>query len=290
MKSIVYILIAVFIGTILTSAFPKSSLEQEQVVKIECVDESPDLNLLKESCLIIKNRLDDYGIQDFEISVDVDRKIIEISLSDKVDLNEILPLTTEKGGIEFYETFNRQDVVKLIEKEDTLFSLLNIPSGSREMDNTSAIFGYCKEQNKSQVDAYIAEHYVSKPNQGIDFVWSESANKDGDYCLHVLNHHAAMDKSQVLKSSVKYSSTTGYPELIIDFNTKGDSIWQDITRSNIGKSIALVIDGKVYCAPVVKSEIKEGKCQISGNFSTQKIGRLNAFINNDELPLVFKEK
>jgi SecD/SecF fusion protein len=165
---------------------------------------------------------------------------------------------------------------------------LKIHEASQEIDNTSAILGFCKEQNKSQVDSYIAGHYVSAPDQGIKFLWSESANIDGNYYLYLLKHKAAMDKSDILRSDVKYDNTTGQQELMIGFNTGGRLLWQNLTKSNLGKSIAIVLDDKVYSAPKVMAEIRDGQCMIAGNFSSQEINRLKSLINNGELLLDFK--
>jgi len=51
-----------------------------------------------------------------------------------------------------------------------------------------------------------------------------------------------------------------------------------MTRENIGKNIAIVIDGKVVAAPVVQAEIKEGKCMISGNFSKGDASKMKALL------------
>ena len=78
--------------------------------------------------------------------------------------------------------------------------------------------------------------------------------------------------------------------MIITFDKVGKSIWKDVTQRNVGKSIAIVLDKKVLQAPVVKSEILEGKCILSGDFSMKEITWLNSMINNEELPLDFKIK
>jgi SecD/SecF fusion protein len=290
MKSIIYILLVVVLSGIVVSACPKSISNQKQVVTIQSVDASPNANLLNVSCSIIKNRLKDYGLQSFEISANPTQKTIDITFTDKVDVNEILQLITSKGKIEFYETYNRLDVIKLLEKEDKLFSILNIPLENYEIDNSSAIFGYCKLQNKSQVDSYIAKYYVSKPDQGIKYLWSESTNKDGNYYLYLLKHQAAMDKSQILEAVVvKSNDIAGNPDLMINLNQNGTLVWQSLSKNNIGKTIAIVLDNVVYSAPKLIGEINNGKCTLGVN-SIKEITRIKSLIGNDELPLEFKLK
>jgi len=287
MKSIIYILLAVLLFGIVVSAIPKSISNQKQVITIQSMDESHRTNLLNESCSIIKNRLKDYGLQGFEVSANEIQKSIAITFNDKVNVNEILPLIIAKGKIGFYETYDRSDVIKLIAKDDKLYSLLNIPSE----DHSSAILGYCNIQNKSQVDSYIAEHYVSKPDQGIKYLWSKSSNKDGNYILYLLKHQAAMEKSQILETVVvKQPNKSDRSDLMINLNKTGTVLWQSLSKSNIGKQIAVVIDNVVYCAPKVMGEINNGKCMISGDFSPKEITCLKSLINNGELPLEFKLK
>ena len=57
---------------------------------------------------------------------------------------------------------------------------------------------------------------------------------------------------------------------------------------NFYKSIALVMDNKVYYAPKVMEEIKNGRCKISGDFSVKEAKMLISLIVNGELPLDFE--
>jgi SecD/SecF fusion protein len=278
MKSIVYILI-MLICSILISAVPNSTSNQKKVIEIHSAVDNPDPALLDESCRIIRNRLSDYGLQNVDVSVDPNRSSINISVSDKTDTDAILPLLTSKGEIEFYETYDRADVVKLLEEGDKLYSLLNIVPGNA----TAAILGYCKPGLKSQVDSWLAQHYVSKPGEGIKFAWSKGPNRNGDYCLYLLKHNAALDKDEILEASAGKADDSY--ELMITFNENGTLKWQDLSRNNINKSIAMVIDNLVYFAPVLKDEIKSGKCSVSGNFTLEDVTLLKSLINNGELPL-----
>ena len=285
MKSIVYILIAVFVCGILISAIPNLTSNRKQVVEIQCVDKNPDSKLLDESCLIIKKRLYDNGLQNFDISVNSDQKIIKVTFSEKIDVNKILPLLISNGKIEFYETYDRDDFIKLLGKGDQLFSMLNIASENFGVNNSPAILGYCKPGNRYQVESYMAQHYVSKPEEGIKFAWSKNINKRGDYYLYLLKRGAVLNNQQILEASIGKMGDNN--DLMITFNEDGALIWQNLSKNNINKSIAIVIDHMVYSAPVVKDEIKGGKCSISGNFTLEELTQLKSLINDGELPLDF---
>jgi hypothetical protein len=284
MKSIVYLLVVVLFSSFIIAALPHAISNQKQIIKIESV-EHVGSGLLDESCIIIKKRLKDYGLQNFDVSVNNNQKNIDITFNDNVDVNEILPLLISKGKIALYETYNRSDVINLLEKWDILFSILNIPSDNAELSISSAILGYCKSQNKTQVDSYLAKHDFSRPGQGINCLWSEKPNKNGDYYLYLLKHDPALDKTHIL-GSVE-SNTNNNTELMVVFNESGTLAWQELSKNNIGKPIALVIDNLVYFDPILKDEIKEGKCVISGNFTLKEIKQIKSLINNDELLVEF---
>ena len=70
----------------------------------------------------------------------------------------------------------------------------------------------------------------------------------------------------------------------IDFNKEGASTFGKITGDNIGKKIAIVLDDKVYSAPVVKDRIPNGKAVISGNFGIKEANDLAIVLRSGSLP------
>ena len=287
MKSIIYIIIAALFLTHPLFASIGWKENQKQEIKLQADDEHPDSIALSKSAAIIEKRLSDYGLQNFLVNENLTKNSIDIVFNDPVAESEILPLLTSRGKIEFYETLNRRDVIKLLDKDDRLYSLLNISSDNQFTDSSPAILGYCNSQSKSEVDAYLAEHYVSKPYQGIKFLWSQKSNSSGDFYLFLLKHHASMDGFQIQEAGLAGGGTSNNASLTIQFNSSGVKMWQDLTKNNIGKPVAIVIDEAVYSAPQVMSEIKEGKCLISGDYSPKEIMILGSLLNNEELPLEF---
>lgn len=275
------------LGSTLFTSCIKSVSEQKQVITIQSIEKAtPDL--LNESSSIIKQRLTDFGIKDADVSVITSNGTIEITLDSKVDLNEILPLLTAKGKIEFYETYNSADIISLLDKDSNLFNLLNIQQKSSEFGNSTAILGYCQISNRAKVDSYIAINSMCSLNQGVNYLWSKNPDKNGNYYLYVLKQNAALDKSQIKKVMVSNNKNTNSAELQIEFNENGALTWLNLSRNNLDKPIAIVIDNAVYAAPIVRSEIKSGKCQITGDFTLPEIALLKSIIGNKDLPLEFK--
>jgi preprotein translocase subunit SecD len=70
-----------------------------------------------------------------------------------------------------------------------------------------------------------------------------------------------------------------YVCIAITFSAEGRERFAEFTRENIDTRLAIVIDGKLYCAPVIRAEIPGGKAEISGQFGDQEAWELAAKIN-----------
>lgn len=81
-----------------------------------------------------------------------------------------------------------------------------------------------------------------------------------------------------------YDPQKGYGVTMI-MNIKGAQEWAKITRENIGKQIAIVLDDAVYSAPVVQSEITGGNSSITGNFTLEEAQDLATILKSGKLPI-----
>ena len=84
-----------------------------------------------------------------------------------------------------------------------------------------------------------------------------------------------------LKSAqLSFDTSTGEPIVNLNFNDEGAKLFEQITRDNVGKTVAIYLDGQVISAPVVREAITGGQAQISGNFTPEEgkllVGRLNS--------------
>jgi len=67
-------------------------------------------------------------------------------------------------------------------------------------------------------------------------------------------------------------------------NAEGSKTWARMTKDNIGKSIAIVLDGYVYSAPTVNAEIAGGSSQITGNFTVEEAKDLANTLKSGKMP------
>ena len=77
---------------------------------------------------------------------------------------------------------------------------------------------------------------------------------------------------------------TGAPEVSMRMNTEGARRWAGMTKANIGKAIAIVLDGSVYSAPRVNGEITGGSSAITGNFTIEDTKDLANTLKSGRMP------
>jgi len=79
-------------------------------------------------------------------------------------------------------------------------------------------------------------------------------------------------------------SGSGSPEISMTMNAEGAKAWARITKANIGRSIAIVLDDRVYSYPTVNGEISGGQSQITGNFTNREADDLVKLLSTGKLP------
>ncbi len=92
----------------------------------------------------------------------------------------------------------------------------------------------------------------------------------------------------VQHASVEFTTRTNEVIVALNFNKEGGDIFAKITKDNIGKPLAIFLDGELKSAPVIRDEIRDGKAQISGNFSPQEAKDLVRDLNFGALPVPIK--
>jgi len=95
--------------------------------------------------------------------------------------------------------------------------------------------------------------------------------------LYVRNT-ALLDQT-ALKSARVEGNNFGLPQIALTFSDAGREQFAEVTRQNIGKRLAIVIDGRLYSAPTILTEISGGKATVTGNFTEHEAQELVAGIN-----------
>ena len=174
-------------------------------------------------------------------------------------------------------------------KQNPLFSLLQ-PSGARGY----ACIGYAHYADTAQINKIFAMPQIKqlfppefKPmwtvkasemdvNGNIfELVAIKATSRDGK---------APLDGGVVTDARVQYGNTGASPQVSMSMNTEGANIWARMTKENIGRQIAIVIDGMVYSYPNVQNEITGGSSQITGNFTLEEAEDLANVLKSGKLP------
>lgn len=283
MKSIVYILIAIIISSILISAIPMSNNKAEKIITLQCSDYNADLVMLNKSAEIIENRLKDFSSEKFDITVIPEKKQIQVVLTNNWDLKDVETLL-QKGTLAFYETYNHESLSALLNGDNHLFSLLN----DVVANNSDVQIGCTSIPELEKVNDYLNSVGL---NQKCKFVWRQFSG-NSDVCLYALK--LDVEKGALLEGadieSIKFNqdNTSENYSIEIRFKKSAVEVWSNATKRNINNVIAIVLDNNVINAPVLKSVIDNGKCSITGNFTQTQVRYFAALGNNGELPLNFK--
>ncbi len=91
-------------------------------------------------------------------------------------------------------------------------------------------------------------------------------------------------EGNVITNASDRVSQTGTFEVEMSMSSEGGRTWARLTKANIGKSIAIVMDGYVYSFPTVQNEIKGGRSSITGNFSPEEAKDLANILKSGSLP------
>lgn len=87
------------------------------------------------------------------------------------------------------------------------------------------------------------------------------------------------------KAKVEFNPNTGEPTVSLIFDKTGSDLFAKITKENIGKTVAIFLDGQPISAPIVQQEITGGQAVISGNFTPQEAKLLVGRLNSGALPV-----
>ena len=173
-------------------------------------------------------------------------------------------------------------------KANPLFAVLQ-PSQSQR----GACIGYANAADTSKVNALLRKTkdmfpaefrpmWSVKPVKGMgadnifELVAIKASSRDGK---------APLDGSSVTDARVSYNSQSGgNPTVSMSMNAEGANTWARLTKDNIGKQIAIVLDGTVYSYPVVNTEITGGNSEISGNFDIEEATDLTNVLKSGKLP------
>ena len=151
--------------------------------------------------------------------------------------------------------------------------------------------GYAHERDTADIDKLIYGSEAKKiiPSD-VKLLWSA---KPVDGTKNIFELHALKVTSTTGRAPLEGDVITdardefdnfGHPCVSMSMNNEGARLWAQLTKQNVGKAIAIVLDGVVYSAPRVNGEISGGNSQITGNFTIEDTKDLANTLKSGRMP------
>ena len=180
--------------------------------------------------------------------------------------------------------------IEAYKKQNPLFALLTPSQATGD-----ACIGYASAIDTAKINKYLAMPQVAeifpsefrpmwtvKPSERIDsdnifeLVAIKSTSRDG---------RAKLDGGVVTDARVVYDhGSNGEPSVSMSMNAEGANVWARMTGDNVGRQIAIVLDGMVYSYPNVNGPITGGQSSITGHFTPEEATDLVNVLKSGKLP------
>ncbi len=166
-------------------------------------------------------------------------------------------------------------------KANPLLSRMQLAQGE------NCVVGYVHYSDTAAINEYIASHeFRSVAPRDLKLLWGvQSIDPEGQIfeLYAVKGAQAALDGDVVMSAADSFDQQ-GNPCVTMAMNSRGSNMWAKLTKNNIGKCVAIVLDGYVYSAPAVRGEITGGRSEISGNFTIEATKDLANVLRSGKMP------
>jgi len=190
---------------------------------------------------------------------------------------------------------SNEDALAKFEKENPLFAVLRPYTNDKgQLISTGAAVGYSHYKDTAEVNTYLKMKQVTEllPKE-LKFFWTvKPATWDKTEVYYELvaikvttnDRTAPLTGDAITNARDEFENGSSTAQVTMSMNGEGSNTWARLTRENIGKQIAIVLDGYVYSYPTVQSEIKGGNSQITGNFTITEAKDLANVLKSGKLP------
>ncbi|MEI8278742.1 MAG: protein translocase subunit SecDF [Bacteroidota bacterium] len=172
-----------------------------------------------------------------------------------------------------------------------------IPNITREGTvNDGPVVGLVAKKDTATLNHYLALDVVrNKFPNNVRFVYGAEEKADRQnpnrpmmlYAIRTVpgnNDEAKLEGDHVTDANMDYNPLNGQPEVSMSMDNTGSRIWKKMTGDNKGKYVTIVLDDRVYSAPIVNDEISGGRTSISGHFTAEEATDLANILKSGKLP------
>ncbi len=263
--------------------------------------------LAKKTAVVLRQRLIKMGIEDNNMEFKDTNNLITFKLwqpeADSVDLSRIRKIVQSTFNLGFWETYKAKrvfaflfepgntyeyDSLKSIQSQ--LFRLLRIQFTidqnriTREIPENQAALGSAYANDTSQINTLLRKFILPRD---MHFLWGKKQKESSDLIeLYVAKgtEPALYNPSFLDVHSGPGNEGSGSYEIAFKMDESGALKWKRLTGANLEQFIAMTIDNQVYFCPIVKNEIPNGRCTISGSFTKSEASDFAALLSAGGLP------
>lgn len=153
----------------------------------------------------------------------------------------------------------------------------------------SATVGYAKIQDTARINNMLDQVQNVFP-RNLNLAWRVKPRQENSNILELMALKVTTRDGtppltgEVITDARQDYSPNGQVQIAMSMDSEGTRIWKRLTGNNIGRQVAIVLDGYVYSAPNVNDEIPNGRSTISGNFTIKKAKDLANILEAGKLP------
>ena len=219
-------------------------------------------------------------------------EVVEVKETTETAEGEIAELVDELATDTLAEEVDQAAALAEYKKNNPLFAILQMSVNQAGQPMRGPIVGYVHYSDTAEVMAMINSNIAKQVlPRDLRLCWTVKATDETSNIYQLIALKARRDGRASLEGDViedaraDFSQTGGaYANVSMSMNAEGAQKWQRITKDNIGKSIAIVLDGFVYSFPTVQNEIAGGNSQITGNFTVEEAKDLANTLKSGKMP------
>ena len=204
--------------------------------------------------------------------------------------------TTEEADSTLDETADAETDTSAIAESDfnPLFEIL-VPNYNFETNvpGEGPVVGFVAIRDTGKVNDYLNKKQIRDllpaEMRYVKFLWEAPNQKDGSNFLRLVaiksnRENVAELQGDAIVDAIQDYDQLGKPSITMRMSNQGAAIWAKMTRENVDRSIAVVLDNYVYSFPTVNEEIKNGVSTISGSFTVKEAKDLANILKAGKLP------
>ncbi len=216
---------------------------------------------------------------------------LEPEQASHADSDELAALVDSLGVDSTALAADQEAQIAEYKRTNPLFAILNPSINQAGQAYRGPVIGTVHYTDTAKVNAMLNSQ-IAKAVLPRDarFYWTVKAIDEANayYQLVALkaqrDGRASLEGDVITDARADFSQVSAYANVSMSMNAEGAKTWQRLTKDNIGKSVAIVLDGYVYSFPTVQSEIAGGNSQITGNFTVEEAKDLANTLKSGKMP------